>query len=270
MSAAGGPRVTVDTVKKKVNTKGKEDVLCKYCDKVICKDKVGKHFDNNRKDRKEKGEMACFEYIAAGTPGLGKFGFVQKDEKKDDDHDANYDNDYLDNSEDNFDQTNVVPEVEEVGEKKRQHDDGDDDDDGERSKKKVKSSILDDFKKLLDKEMDDVMAHVDQKIESVKRQVEKLKKVDQNQNEAQQAPEKSQKTDEELKNMIFNCTDIHMLEEVLESEALGIKEVDINEEIDGYYCDICYAGTKPDFTSLGLVGAFTFNKLANTKLECWG
>ena len=45
------------------------------------------------------------------------------------------------------------------------------------------------------------MAHVDQKIESVNRHVEKLKKVDQNQNEA---PEK---TDEELKNMVFNCTD---------------------------------------------------------------
>ena len=41
-----------------------------------------------------------------------------------------------------------------------------------------------------------------------------------------------------------------MLEEVLESEALGIKkEVDIKEKIDGYYCNICYAGTKPDFTS---------------------
>ena len=88
------------------------------------------------------------------------------------------------------------------------------------------------------------MAHVDQKIESVNRHVEKLKKVDQNQNEA---PEK---TDEELKNMIFNCTGIEMVEEVLESEALGIKkEVDIKEKIDGYYCDICYAGTKPDFTS---------------------
>ena len=120
-------------------------------------------------------------------------------------------------------------------------------DDGERSKKKVNSSILDDFKKLLDKKMDYVMAHVDQKIESVNRHVEKLKKVDQNQNEAP-LPEK---TDEELKNMIFNYTDIEMLEEVLESEALGIKkEVDINEKIDGNYCDICYAGTKPDFTSL--------------------
>ena len=143
-----------DTVKKEVNTKGKEDVLCKYCDKVMRKDKVGKHFKNNHKDRKEKGEKACFKYIAAGTPGLEKFGFVQKkDEKKDD---ANDDNDDLDNSEDNFDQSNIVPEVEEVGEKKRQHDDDDhDDDDGERSKKKVKSSILDDFKKLLDKKMDD-------------------------------------------------------------------------------------------------------------------
>ena len=161
--------------------------------------------------------------IAAGTPSLGKFGFVQKkDEKK---NDANDDNDDLDNSEDNFDQSNVVPEV--VGEKKRQDNDGNhDDDDGERSKKKVKSSILDDFKKPLDKKMDDEMAHLDQKIESVNRHVKKLKKVDQNKNEA---PEK---TDEELKNMILNCTDIEMLEEVLESEALGIKEVvDIKEEI---------------------------------------
>ena len=39
------------------------------------KDKVGKHFENNHKDRKEKGEKACFKYIAAGTPGLGKFIF---------------------------------------------------------------------------------------------------------------------------------------------------------------------------------------------------
>ena len=73
--------------------------------------------------------------------------------------------------------------------------------------------------------------------------------------------------------MIFNCTDIKMLEELLESEALGVKEeVDIKEEIDGYYCDICYAGTKPDFTSLvgTSVGAFTFNKLDNTKLDSVG
>ena len=68
---------------------------------------------------------------------------------------------------------------------------------------------------------------------------------------------------------IFNYTDIEILEEVLESEALDIKkEVDINEKIDGNYCDICYAGTKPDFTSLvgTSVGAFTFNKLDN---KCW-
>ena len=139
MSAAGGPK---DTVKKEVNTKGKENVLCKYCDKVMRKDKVGKHFENNHKDRKEKGEKACFKYIAAGTPGLGKFRFVQKkDEKKDEKkNDTNNDNDNLDNSEDNFDQSNVVAEVEEVGEKKRQHDDDNhDDNDGERSKKKVKS-----------------------------------------------------------------------------------------------------------------------------------
>ena len=128
------------------------------------KDKVGKYFENNHKDRNEKGEKACFKNIAAGTPGLGKFGFVQKKEEKKDD--ANDDNDDLDNSEDNFDQSNVVPEVEEVDQKKRQHDDGDhDDDDGERSMKKVKPSILDGFKKLLDKKMDDVMAHVDKRIE---------------------------------------------------------------------------------------------------------
>ena len=182
---------------------------------------------------------------------------TEKDEKKDDT------NDNLDNSEDNFDQSNVFPKVEEVGEKKRQHDDGDDDDDdGERSKKKVKSSILDDFKKLLGKKMDDVMAHLDQKIERVNRHVEKLKKVDQNQNEA---PEK---TDDELKNMIFNCTGIEMVEEVLESEALGIKkEVDIKEERDGYYCDVCY----PLLSLVGTrVGAFTFNKLDNTKLGIAG
>ena len=73
MSAEGGPK---DTVKKKeVNTKEKEDVLCKYCDKVMRKDRVGKHFENNHKDRKAKGEKACFKHIAAGTPGLGKFIF---------------------------------------------------------------------------------------------------------------------------------------------------------------------------------------------------
>ena len=68
---------------------------------------------------------------------------------------------------------------------------------------------------------------------------------------------------------IFNCTDIEILEEVLESETLDIKkEVDIKEERNNYYCDDCYAGTKPDFTSLvgTSVGAFTFNKLDN---KCW-
>ena len=136
MSAAGGPK---DTVKKEVNTKGKENVLCKYCDKVMRKDKVGKHFKNNHKDRKEKGEKARFKYIAAGTPGLGKFGFVQKkDEKKDD---ANDDNDDLDNSEDNFDQSNVVSEVEEVGEKKIQHDD-DNHDDSDGGKVQEESKVF--------------------------------------------------------------------------------------------------------------------------------
>ena len=54
MSAAGGLK---DTVKKEEeNTKEKEDVLCKYCDKVMRKDKVGKHFETER--RKERRHVS--------------------------------------------------------------------------------------------------------------------------------------------------------------------------------------------------------------------
>ena len=136
--------------------------------------KVRKHFENNPKDRKEKGEKACFNTLQHEFLALESLDLSRRMKRK------------------------MTLMMTQTIQRISDHDD----DDGERSKKKVKSSILDGFKKLLDKKMDDVMAHVDQKIESVNRHVEKLKKVDQNQNEA---PEK---TDEELKNMVFNCTDI--------------------------------------------------------------
>ena len=47
------------------------------------------------------------------------------------------------------------------------------------------------------------------------------------------------------------------------------KENEVLENIDGYFCSICFDGIKPDFT-IQSNGAFRFDKIENTKLESEG
>ena len=51
---------------------------------------------------------------------------------------------------------------------------------------------------------------------------------------------------------------------------MGIKkEVDVEENMDGYYFDICFDGTKPDLTQQSN-GAFTFDKIKALELNSEG
>ena len=75
---------------------------------------------------------------------------------------------------------------------------------------------------------------------------------------------------EQLLIQITHCTDIEELEELFVTENLNIKkEYGVMEETDGYYCDTCFEGTKPEF-SIQSSGAFKFDRVENRKLESDG
>ena len=72
MSGAGGSR------DKKPPTKGKEDVKCKACDKVIRKDEMKKHWEHHHK---ELGKTPQWKFLAVGTSDLSAFGFSKQKKK---------------------------------------------------------------------------------------------------------------------------------------------------------------------------------------------
>ena len=47
------------------------------------------------------------------------------------------------------------------------------------------------------------------------------------------------------------------------------KEMDVQEDTDGYYFDICFEGSKPDFTHQSN-GAFTYDKVKALELDSEG
>ena len=80
----------------------------------------------------------------------------------------------------------------------------------------------------------------------------------------------SEKSVEDIAIIVTHCTDIHELEAVFDTNGVGIKKViDVEENIDGYYCDICFDGSKPDFAQQSN-GAFTFDKIKALELNSEG
>ena len=80
----------------------------------------------------------------------------------------------------------------------------------------------------------------------------------------------SEKSVEDIAIIVTHCTDIHELEAVFDTNGVDIKkELDVEENIDGYYCDICFDGSKPDFAQQSN-GAFTFDKIKALELNSEG
>ena len=67
-----------------------------------------------------------------------------------------------------------------------------------------------------------------------------------------------------------HCSNIFELEILFKSDYLLIKKEDeVLENIDGYFCSICFEGIKPDFITQSN-GAFRLDQIENTKLESEG
>ena len=58
------------TGKGSTSTKGKENVKCKECNKIIRKDEMPKHWENKHK---HLGGQAMWKHIATGTADINKY-----------------------------------------------------------------------------------------------------------------------------------------------------------------------------------------------------
>ena len=67
------------TGKVRTSTKGKENVKCKECDKIIRKDEMTKHWNNKHK---HLGGQSMCKHIATGTADIHKY-FPKKDKIED-------------------------------------------------------------------------------------------------------------------------------------------------------------------------------------------
>ena len=239
MSGEGGSKG------KKFLTKGKENVKCNVCDKILRKDEMKKHWEHHHKDL---GKTAQWKYLAEGTSDLSAFGFSSKKKKEVSEKLVEPGNEFKIAKEIVDEEGNI-----DMQSRKRRVEPPDDHDD---SLKKLKISMSDDLQNFLEIKLDDLKAHVDSKIDSFI----KTKALSGRDSE-------SEKSVEDIANLVTHCTDIHELEAVFDTNGVGIKkELDVEENIDGYYCDICFDGTKPDFAQQSN-GAFTFDKIKALELN---
>ena len=130
-------------------------------------------------------------------------------------------------------------------------------DDAVELAKKQKVTLSDDLRNFFELKIDDLKAHVDTRIDSlVKPKILSAKS--------------SEKSVEEIVNLVTLCTNIHEIEELFSAEGIVIKkEIDVKENVDGYYCDLCFDGTIPDFSHQSS-GAFTFDKIKALEFESEG
>ena len=65
-------------------------------------------------------------------------------------------------------------------------------------------------------------------------------------------------TDEAFAKSISNCKTVEQLGEKLAN--VGLKKEDVERDYFGYYCEVCFDNTKPNWKNLhGSSGAFLFN-----------
>ena len=251
-------------VKKTPTTKGKETVKCSVCDKELRKDEMKKHWENKHK---HLGSQPSWKHIATGTSQLNKyFGVLKKDQNEEE-----IIKDTADSPIDPGGDTIPPPDILENQEieiasnttQKRDIVTASDTLDNSESKRsrKVKSSESSDIKDFVQEKFNELKDHVDKKIEILAVKNESVKK---------KASEPLEKTDEDVANELTHCSNIFELEILFKSDYLLIKKEDeVLENIDGYFCSICFEGIKPDFT-IQSNGAFRFDKIENTKLESEG
>ena len=225
--------------------KGKEDVLCTVCEQRMRKDTVTRHWNNKHKVRLSRGEKPAWKLPTKGVNPLEKLGFSQKQdvggvavEVHDEDMEGEDDID--------MEEENNNEETEDKNKEDREyHSDAE-----SPPSKKIKVDAIGNFMKKFEQKIDDMgnnlKAQIDRKFENL----EKANK--------EKTVESTESSSESLSNIVINCKDIDQLDEKL--VKLGLKKEHVKEDYDGYYCDICFEDTNPDWNNLhGVSGAFLFN-----------
>ena len=215
-------------------------VLCTVCDHEMRKSEydVKRHWDNKHQDRLERGEKPSWKFLAKGCSSLEKF-VVEKKKS---------DQGYGENEEDKVERSDEESTAEEIAQiedsksTKRSLSNSEFVDEKENSENPHKKIKSDDIGMVMKK-----LAEMDKKINNLQG----------TQNEVQQKENKEDKND--LDRILRVSKTVEELEVVLESIDFK-KEEDVNDDIDGFYCELCFGGSRPNWEGKGECGAFKFEK----------
>ena len=242
-------------------------VVCTVCNMKMRKNKwlIDRHWENNHKDREEKGEKATTMIPSAGSRSMKDFlglpGKDDKNKKKDEEKDGAEElggnaGRHFELEETADEEEILVRSVEKSSEVQT--------DTRKRVLVDSENNNPDSSKKLKE---ESGMEEILRKLGTIERKVDDM----QNGRKAQ-----SEKVEESVHSGSFDGVDkmfkesstVGQLEEILQS--INFKKVeDVNDGVDGFYCELCFGGSEPNWESLpkSAAGAFKYTKAEEMKLR---
>ena len=217
-------------------------VVCTVCNVELRKNQwiIDRHWENKHKDRLERGEKASTKLPSAGSSTMTKhFRVLNKDAKE-----AEIYGEILAQEANLEESVGLEQESEDPG-AKRILPDGENN--HENPAKKFK---------------DDVIAVILQKLETIDKKVDDMKEKER-QPLHEEKVEKSAGESDLVDKKFKESSNIKDLEVVLQSFQF-LKREDIKEGMDGYFCELCFGGSEPNWESPQIAGAFKFAKTEET------
>ena len=229
------------------------------------KDTLQRHTDNKHTRKEPK-----YRHVTEDISGLSRFGFsTSKQSVKDAEEniplepveDPARDSDEVLNSSADTNDNFLERDDPEVSHKRSHEAEGND-----TNTKRMKKDYNDNVDEKLDEFGKKLMAQFDSRLEKVLVSLSSSKQSASSSGESSNL-DKVEKSDEDLNNLIHNCKDIESLEHAIKVEDIEIiKEEDVKPGLDGYYCNLCCQGTKPNFETQSN-GVFTVDKVEAKKAK---
>ena len=239
-------------------TKGKEQILCYYCDKETRKDNLERHTK-----AQHPGKPPKLKLKTVGTQSLIKF--VSSGSTTDDTNNNKDKLDYPSSSKEAKDEAFGKSDTEESDKdndsiiehgQKRKLEIKDDDDDGKKQRTEDDATRIEEQFDTLGRT---IKEHIDKKIETV---IDHIKKADTFKPE-EQVEVAITDSKSSIDEVFGHAKDIEGLEKVLVDHSIK-KEFDIKPSAHGYFCEICFGDTHPNFENLS-PGLFIFDTTVDNK-----
>ena len=240
-------------------------IECTVCNKEMRKsmNKMERHWKSHHEDRLQKGEKVSQKIPSKGIINLDKY--FSKTKKKKDEVEESVEIDGEEIGEDDATQLEVVEEevVDEVkaadtGCRKRPASTSlSSDSENENPTKKDKENFVEIVKRGL-ADLNSKLTGIDKKVDDLKEEVRHKKEVV---GRKQKTPlDKNNNKEHETKDMFESSKTIEELEDVLIKLEI-VKEPDVEEGVDGFYCVVCFDSSRPNWTNKGQVtGVFRLKK----------